>query len=393
MTPRALCAAARQSPARAHAGRRARLLRVSYFLSLFSPETHAKYSASDRQVSGFRLRHRKAADKIGSGDVLVCYLTRLSRWVGLLDVVSESFESASPIYSDIDDPFVVRFRVEPSVWLAPQYGIPIHDDAVWNRLSFTREHARDGTKWTGAIRSSLARVRDDDAQLLVGLLTEQAQKLREYPLDLMEQRALQPHRVRRVGGEVSVSIPDDGVSSTKLQPVPEARESIKIQALLAQIGTRMGFRIWIPAADRAAVLSEAPAVAAAVVDALPLNYDTTTLRTIENIDVLWLKGRSMARAFEVEHTTAIYSGILRMADLLALQPNMDIRLHIAAPDERKQKVFDEIQRPVFSLLEGKALADRCTFLSYDSIRKLASAEHLDHMSASVLDEFEEDARP
>jgi hypothetical protein len=39
---------------------------------------------------------------------------------------------------------------------------------------------------------------------------------------------------------------------------------------------------------------------------------------IERIDVLWLKGRSIKRAFEVEHTTSIYSGILRMADLLAL---------------------------------------------------------------------------
>ena len=28
---------------------------------------------------------------------------------------------------------------------------------------------------------------------------------------------------------------------------------------------------------------------------LPLNYDDTTLRTVEQIDVLWLKGRAMAR--------------------------------------------------------------------------------------------------
>lgn len=153
----------------------------------------------------------------------------------------------------------------------------------------------------------------------------------------------------------------------------------------------MGFRVWIPAPDRGAVLRECPDVKAALLETLPLNYDTTTLRTIENIDVLWLKGRSMARAFEVEHTTAIYSGILRMADLLALQPNMNIRLHIAAPEARKRKVFDEIQRPVFSLLEGRALSERCTFLSYDAIRELAGVKHLEHLSDSVLDEYEEEA--
>jgi hypothetical protein len=53
---------------------------------------------------------------------------------------------------------------------------------------------------------------------------------------------------------------------------------------------------------------------------------------------------------------AIYSGILRMADLLSLQPNMDIKLHLVAPAARRDKVFQEIQRPVFSLLEKGPLA-------------------------------------
>ena len=100
-----------------------------------------------------------------------------------------------------------------------------------------------------------------------------------------------------------------------------------------------------------------------LIDILPLNYDETTLQTIEQIDVLWLKGRSIARAFEVEHTTAVYSGILRMADLLALQPNMDIKLHIVAPEARKRKVMTEIQRPVFSLLEKGPLSEYCTLSS------------------------------
>ena len=101
-----------------------------------------------------------------------------------------------------------------------------------------------------------------------------------------------------------------------------------------------------------------------------MNYDDTTLKTIEQIDVLWLKGRAILRAFEVEHTTAVYSGILRMADLLALQPNMDIKLHIVAPETRKAKVFTEIQRPVFSLLDRAPLSECCTYLSYTSLEEL-----------------------
>ena len=106
---------------------------------------------------------------------------------------------------------------------------------------------------------------------------------------------------------------------------------------------------------------------AALLEDLPLNYDPSTLATIEQIDVLWLKGRSIARAFEVEQTTAVYSGLLRMADLLALQPNMEIRLHIVAPDERREKVFREMLRPVFSLLERGPLSHSCTFISYESV--------------------------
>ena len=152
----------------------------------------------------------------------------------------------------------------------------------------------------------------------------------------------------------------------------------------------MGFQVWLPKADRAAVLAEWRSDHQPVVDFLPLNYDETTLKTIENIDVLWLRGRAIVRAFEVEHTTSIYSGILRMADLLALQPNMDIRLHIVAPSERREKVKDEIRRPVFSLLEKAPLAESCTYLSYDAVRDLANEKHLPHLSDSVLNEYAEE---
>ena len=165
-----------------------------------------------------------------------------------------------------------------------------------------------------------------------------------------------------------------------------------MQARVARIGAEMGFRIWVPRTDRTRVLQLVPeSMHEKFIELLPLNYDETTLRTVEQIDVLWLKGRSMARAFEIEHTTAIYSGLLRMADLLALQPNMNIRLHIVAPPDRREKVLSEIKRPVFSLLDRGPLYDQCSFLSYESIDLLASTPHLSHMSDTILEEYEESA--
>src|SRR5207237_8908697 len=130
----------------------------------------------------------------------------------------------------------------------------------------------------------------------------------------------QGSRADRTG---SVVVPPDDHPEPKGQNAQTIRESLSVQALVASVGQQMGFRIWIPKHDRAGVLQEWKASEGALLDVLPLNYDDTTLQTIENIDVLWLKNRSIVRAFEVEHTTAIYSGILRRADSLALQPITD----------------------------------------------------------------------
>jgi len=318
-------------------------------------------------------------------------VTRLSRWVGVLEVIDGPFIDDRPIFYAENDPFVVRFRVRPLVWLPVEKGIPIYADEVWNRLSFTREHVRGLSTWTGKVRGSLVPLTDEDGAFLDNLLTTQSREGREYPIHKEEYGKLLVHRIRRADKDVSVTVPEDAAAEEQAQPVPEVRESLKVQALLSEIGSRMGMQIWIPRSDRVAVLSEWRGDHQPPLERLPLNYDETTLRTIEQIDVLWLRGRSIRRAFEVEHTTSIYSGILRMADLLALQPNMDIRLHIVAPVARRDKVFQELRRPVFSLLERGPLSESCTYLSYDSVRELAGQPHLAHLSDTVLDEYEEEA--
>jgi hypothetical protein len=204
-------------------------------------------------------------------------------------------------------------------------------------------------------------------------------------------------KVKTPTGEVTVFIPTDATDEEDdLSPGASTsgmRESIRIQAMLAEIGARMRFKIWVPRSDRARVISEmSEADRSSLLSELPLNYERNTLDTIEAIDVLWLKGRAIVRAFEVEHTTAVYSGLLRMADLLALQPNMDIRLHIVAPEDRKDKVFREMRRPVFSLWDRKPLSQSCTFLSYDSVRLIRALEHLSDTNESVVGKFEEVVR-
>ena len=196
------------------------------------------------------------------------------------------------------------------------------------------------------------------------------------------------------GKNVSVTVPTNVEVSDQVKGDGEleVRESFKIQSCLAEIGSLMGLKIWLPKSDRARVLKIwNPKDKGDLLQELPLINDDFILKTIEQIDVIWLKGRSIVRAFEVEHTTSVFSGLLRMADLLALQPNININLHIVAPLARKEKVFQEILRPVFQLMEGGPLAEKCSYLSYESVRELRETKFLERLPASIIDEFEEKA--
>ncbi|RMG90123.1 MAG: hypothetical protein D6712_00425, partial [Chloroflexi bacterium] len=126
----------------------------------------------------------------------------------------------------------------------------------------------------------------------------------------------------------------------------------------------------------------------------PFRYDDASQRTIELIDVIWFDGNSICAAFEVEHTSSVYSGILRMADLMAMQPNIDIPLYIVAPDERREKVIREINRPIFKQALRKPLAQICRYISYSALlEKFEIARNqgfLSHLTPSILDEIAEE---
>ena len=373
---------------------------MAYFLDLFTPETWQAFRETGAAVTGFRERHlRSARERVKEGDIFLCYLTRLSRWCGVLQAESEAYHDESPIHDELD-PFTVRFKVKPLVTLDPELAIPIRDDQVWSTLTITNQYEKGAPYWTGFFRASLNGIEEGDGSFLVELLKNQQTNPQSHPFSDKDKRQIARRRkVRALDREVEVEVPDDEDDEPSVEPelvesatAPDRRESIQYQAKVAQIGVKMGFHIWVPRNDRSRVLELIPpTMHENFLDLLPLNYNDTTLRTVEQIDVLWLKGRSMARAFEIEHTTAIYSGLLRMADLLALQPNMDIRLHIVAPPDKRERVLREIRRPVFSLLDRGPLYEQCSFLSYDSIDSLAEIPHLSHMSDTIIIEYEESA--
>ncbi|MHB8704032.1 MAG: winged helix-turn-helix domain-containing protein [Candidatus Tyrphobacter sp.] len=272
--------------------------------------------------------------------------------------------------------------------------IPSGQSRLRNRIYWAKLYLSQA-KAIDSVGQGVFRINDRGRELLSrNLACITPDLLTEYPefVAFRAKSGNSAHKVSREDKDVTVVVPEDRSDENEETAGPaDVRESHQIQALLAEIGSSMGMQIWLPRNDRASVLSKWKGDHPEPLDRLPLNYNEPTLKTIEQIDVLWLRGRSIRRAFEVEHTTAVYSGILRMADLLALQPNMDIKLHIVAPQARRDKVFQELRRPVFSLLERGPLAEYCTYLSYDSVRELREQPHLEHLKEGILDDYTEAA--
>jgi hypothetical protein len=146
----------------------------------------------------------------------------------------------------------------------------------------------------------------------------------------------------------------------------------QVQWTLLEMGASLGLDVWVARNDRNRSFAghgflDAPRLR----EALPRQFEPQVMSLIEHIDVLWLRGNRVEAAFEVEHTTAVYSGLLRMSDLITLHPNLMIRLYIVAPDARKSKVMNELVRPTFDALEP-ALRTICGFIPYS--RLFAEAE-------------------
>ena len=199
---------------------------------------------------------------------------------------------------------------------------------------------------------------------------------------------------RKRSEAVIVSVPPDEPRDD--EPVsPDEPSHTEIQWRLLDLGWRLGFKLWAPMADRTrawagGAILEVPSLLAT----LPRQFDAGTMKTISFIDVIWLNKSNIVAAFEVEHTSTVYSGLLRMSDLHTMQPNLDINWFLVAPDGRFDKFAREISRPTFREL-AKPLHTVCRFIPYSKLlAKLRTAEgFLRHLKPTFLDELVEPYDP
>ncbi|MBI1833486.1 MAG: hypothetical protein HYR90_01545 [Candidatus Andersenbacteria bacterium] len=157
-------------------------------------------------------------------------------------------------------------------------------------------------------------------------------------------------------------------------------EHTEMQWRLIRLGIMSSFDVWVPAGDQAREF-DGHKFRDHVMKEFQETIDVPTY--IKNIDTVWKLGHSIKSAFEIEHSTSIYSGILRLSDLRTLTPNSTYPLFIVASRERKSKVFEQLRRPTFAS-SYLSLDQAVKYLSYDAVRKLDN-EHKEKQTQFDID--------
>jgi len=125
----------------------------------------------------------------------------------------------------------------------------------------------------------------------------------------------------------------------------------QIQGWLRDLGLALGFDVWIASNDRNRPYAGGRLADGALTGLPPVVTASRAADAIGLIDVLWLTRAesSVAAAFEVEHTTSIYSGIVRMLDLaMSTESGSVSALYLVAPDSRQEEVRVQLRRPAFA---------------------------------------------
>src|SRR6266516_7110158 len=95
----------------------------TYWIDLFTVETWKEFQDHGSDVSGFSEKRWATVQGMKPGDYLLCYLTRVSRWVGLLEVEGEPYFDEEPIWSSSVYPS--RVPVRGVLQLPPEQGVPV----------------------------------------------------------------------------------------------------------------------------------------------------------------------------------------------------------------------------------------------------------------------------
>jgi hypothetical protein len=201
---------------------------------------------------------------------------------------------------------------------------------------------------------------------LIKLEPEQRQEVWRKACETAPNGKVTENHVKKVKNEL---FPSSDRSTESRSYTLHEQTHTEIQWMLAKLGSQLCDRVWIASNDHSK-LWENEAFDDLSIDALPpLGLGKRAEKAIKYIDVLWLDSDNhIEAAFEIECTTQIYSGLLRMLDLVTLHPNITIPLYIVVPKARVEQVKNELSRPAFNNKNLK-LHHKCRWIVIEELVK------------------------
>ncbi|MDQ3002951.1 MAG: hypothetical protein M3Y08_17025 [Fibrobacterota bacterium] len=153
-----------------------------------------------------------------------------------------------------------------------------------------------------------------------------------------------------------VSVPAAGESVTESIRNAPGFDRDEARVLLQALGRNLGMTLLEPKED---VFPEEGSAQEATA-AFP---DEAIRKTLEALDVVWLKGNEVVAVFAVETGVGAWEGVRRVADLLALHPKSKAALYVVSQPAFKAGMLTEISRPVYRLLK-KPLGESVRLLDW-----------------------------
>jgi hypothetical protein len=97
----------------------------TYWVQVFTAKTWAQFIDRGGTITGFRETRWNHIQKVKPGDRILCYLTGLSKWVGVLDVASEPYLDTARIWEE--ELFPCRIEVQLVASVPLEHGVPIRE--------------------------------------------------------------------------------------------------------------------------------------------------------------------------------------------------------------------------------------------------------------------------
>jgi len=126
------------------------------------------------------------------------------------------------------------------------------------------------------------------------------------------------------------------------------KEHTTIIAILAEIGKPHGFKIWVGNIEQSHEITALPGKSGELKQYLSFNNikGLTNIQnpdTVEDIDLIWIKDKSIVALFEVESTTSMTSGLQRGSNVEPSVPKF-----LVLPEERETQLLQKLKSPMFS---------------------------------------------